>query len=149
MGANQNSSRDLGLYPEIDQPHLSSNSAKIAHLLHSYRPSEPGQESQQKHETMPARIRAKSTTKLGSKNRLRPLRHFTEQLVGERFEPRILESFDPVTQELYRHLPATIHTEIHPKNQSFRGETRQPEHSKQQAQRQLGAPAEDRDLTGG
>jgi hypothetical protein len=34
---------------------------------------------------------------------------------GERFEPRILESFDPVTQELYQHLPATIHTEIHTK----------------------------------
>jgi hypothetical protein len=29
--------------------------------------------------------------------------------MGERFEPRNLESFDPVTQELYRLLTATIH----------------------------------------
>jgi hypothetical protein len=45
--------------------------------------------------------------------------HFTEHLVGafgnspwERFEPRILESFDPVTQELYQESPATIHKHI-------------------------------------
>jgi hypothetical protein len=31
--------------------------------------------------------------------------------VGERFKPRILESFDPTTKELYRLLPATIHTQ--------------------------------------
>jgi hypothetical protein len=31
---------------------------------------------------------------------------------GERFEPRILESFEPATQELYRDLPAMIHTRI-------------------------------------
>jgi hypothetical protein len=31
--------------------------------------------------------------------------------VGERFEPRNLESFDPMTQELYRYLHATIHTQ--------------------------------------
>jgi hypothetical protein len=45
-----------------------------------------------------------------SKNSLYPHRQFTEYLVGafrkspqgERFEPRILESFDPVTQEQYR-----------------------------------------------
>jgi hypothetical protein len=30
----------------------------------------------------------------------------------ERFEPRILESFYPVTQELYRLLPATIHNNL-------------------------------------
>jgi hypothetical protein len=30
--------------------------------------------------------------------------------VRERFEPQNLESFDPVTQELCRLLPATIHT---------------------------------------
>jgi hypothetical protein len=30
---------------------------------------------------------------------------------GEKFEPRNLESFNPVTQELYRFLPATIHTQ--------------------------------------
>jgi hypothetical protein len=59
MGANQNSSRDLGLYPEIDQTHLSSNSTQTAYLFHNYQPSEPGQEPQQKNETMPARMRAK------------------------------------------------------------------------------------------
>jgi hypothetical protein len=31
---------------------------------------------------------------------------------GEQFKPIILESFDPVTQELYQHLPAIIHTRI-------------------------------------
>jgi hypothetical protein len=35
--------------------------------------------------------------------------------VEEQFKPRILETFDPVTQKLYRHLPVTIHTEIHTK----------------------------------
>jgi hypothetical protein len=38
-----------------------------------------------------------------------------EITVGERFEPRNLESFDSVTQELYRLLSATIHSEIHTK----------------------------------
>jgi hypothetical protein len=32
MGANQNSSQKLGLYPEIDPTHLSSNSAKTVQL---------------------------------------------------------------------------------------------------------------------
>jgi hypothetical protein len=81
MRVNQNSSRKLDLYPEIDPTPLSSNSAKTVQLLHSYRPSELGQEPQRKHETMPVRIRAKSTTKLGLKNRLCPLRHFTEYLM--------------------------------------------------------------------
>jgi hypothetical protein len=35
--------------------------------------------------------------------------------MGKRFQPQILESFDPATQELYWHLLATIHTEIHTK----------------------------------
>jgi hypothetical protein len=33
-----------------------------------------------------------------------------EITAGEQFEPQNLESFDPVTQELYRLLPAMIHT---------------------------------------
>jgi hypothetical protein len=32
-----------------------------------------------------------------------------EITVGEQFEPKILESFDPATQELYRLFPVTIH----------------------------------------
>jgi hypothetical protein len=35
-----------------------------------------------------------------------------EITAGERFEQRILESFEPATQKLYRDLPATIHTRI-------------------------------------
>jgi hypothetical protein len=31
--------------------------------------------------------------------------------VKEQFEPQIIESFDPVTQELYQHLTAAIHTQ--------------------------------------
>jgi hypothetical protein len=31
--------------------------------------------------------------------------------VGVQFVQGNLESFDPVTQELYRHLPVTIHTQ--------------------------------------
>jgi hypothetical protein len=34
-----------------------------------------------------------------------------EITAGERFEPRILKSFNPVTQELYRHHPATVHSQ--------------------------------------
>jgi hypothetical protein len=33
----------------------------------------------------------------------------------EQFKPRIFESFDLTTQELYQHLTTTIHTEIHTK----------------------------------
>jgi hypothetical protein len=32
MGANQNSSMELGLYPKIDLTHLSSNSSRTAQL---------------------------------------------------------------------------------------------------------------------
>jgi hypothetical protein len=45
-----------------------------------------------------------------------PGEHVREITVGEQFEPQIIESFDPVTQESYRLLPATIHTKIHKKN---------------------------------
>jgi hypothetical protein len=40
-----------------------------------------------------------------------PGRRVREITVGERFEPQILKSFDPVTQELYRLLSATIPTQ--------------------------------------
>jgi hypothetical protein len=33
----------------------------------------------------------------------------------EQFKSRILESFDPTTQELYQHLPAMIHTQVETK----------------------------------
>jgi hypothetical protein len=63
-----------------------------------------------------ARPRARSTTEINSENNLYPqLSHQTpvdrvrEITAGEQFEPRNLESFDPVTQELYRYLPAMIH----------------------------------------
>jgi hypothetical protein len=39
---------------------------------------------------------------INSKNSLYPHRRVQEITVGERFEPRILESFNPVTQEQYR-----------------------------------------------
>jgi hypothetical protein len=39
--------------------------------------------------------------------------HIQEITARERFEPRILKSFDPVTQELYRLLPAMMHTQKH------------------------------------
>jgi hypothetical protein len=65
---------------------------------------------------MLTKTRARSTTKIRSKNNLYPYRHFTEHLVDTFGKlPRVqfglenLESFDPVTQELYRPLPATIH----------------------------------------
>jgi hypothetical protein len=35
--------------------------------------------------------------------------HVQEIIMGERFEPQILESFDPVTQKLYQKSPAIIH----------------------------------------
>jgi hypothetical protein len=64
-----------------------------------------------------ARPRVRSTIKIGLKSNLYP--HAFQRTVGGRvrettvekqFEPRILESFDLSTQELYRYLPATIHT---------------------------------------
>jgi hypothetical protein len=39
---------------------------------------------------------------INSKNSLYPHRRVQEITVGERFEPRILESFDPGTQEQYQ-----------------------------------------------
>jgi hypothetical protein len=72
-----------------------------------------------------------------------------EITAGKRFEPRILESFDPVTQELYQHLPATIHKEIHAKIKAFDEGLGIQSTTSNRAQRPLGAPAEDRTLTGG
>jgi hypothetical protein len=64
---------------------------------------------------VPARPRAGSKTKIKTKNNLYPQAfHRTpggrvrKIAAGEQFEQRILKSFDPVTQELYRYLPATI-----------------------------------------
>jgi hypothetical protein len=37
--------------------------------------------------------------------------HELENVVGVQFVQGNLESFDPVTQELYHHLPVTIHTQ--------------------------------------
>jgi hypothetical protein len=65
----------------------------------------------------------KKTCKINDKNQLKSLfmssqtfhrtpgGRIQEITAGEQFEPRILECFDLVTQELYRHLPATIHTQ--------------------------------------
>jgi hypothetical protein len=39
--------------------------------------------------------------------------------VEEQLEPRIIKSFDLMTQELYRLQPATIHIRIQAKNRSF------------------------------
>jgi hypothetical protein len=41
-----------------------------------------------------------------------------ETTAEERFEPRILESFDPATRELYRLLPTTIHPQQHNTSES-------------------------------
>jgi hypothetical protein len=43
-----------------------------------------------------------------------------EITTGERFEPRILKSFTPVTQEIYWFLPAMMHTHEH-KGKTARG----------------------------
>jgi hypothetical protein len=43
--------------------------------------------------------------------------------VGEQFEPQILESFDLVTQEIYRDLPAIIHTENLHQDQNLNSQT--------------------------
>jgi hypothetical protein len=37
--------------------------------------------------------------------------HVRKITAEEQFKPRILKSFDLVNQELYQHLPATIHTQ--------------------------------------
>jgi hypothetical protein len=41
-------------------------------------------------------------------------------ILREQFEPRILESFDLVTQELYRHLPTMIHDQLTDSNTQAR-----------------------------
>jgi hypothetical protein len=57
-----------------------------------------------------------TTSEINDKNQIKKL-HRTpngrvqDTTAGEQFKPRNLESFDPVTQELYRLLPATIHTQ--------------------------------------
>jgi hypothetical protein len=74
---------------------------------------------------------SKTTSEIDDKNRIE--KQFTssqtfhrtsggriwEITARERFEPRILESFGPVTQELYRLLPTTIPTKIHTKIKAF------------------------------
>jgi hypothetical protein len=64
-----------------------------------------------------ARPRARSTTKNRIEEQFISLQAFhqtpggrVQKIITEgRFEPRILESFDPVTQEIYRLLPEMIH----------------------------------------
>jgi hypothetical protein len=82
MRVNQNSLPELGIYPEIIPTPLSSNSAKTAQLYQIYQHSQPCYESQRKYETVQAKLRVRSTTKIRSKNSLYPYRYFIEQLVG-------------------------------------------------------------------
>jgi hypothetical protein len=80
-GANQNSWRELSLYLKIDPTPLSSNSARP----HSYSKAiglrSRVRDRNRKHEPMLARQRARSTTKIRSRNNLYYHRHFTEHLV--------------------------------------------------------------------
>jgi hypothetical protein len=46
--------------------------------------------------------------------------------VEEQFKTRILESFDPMTQEVYRELPAMIRTEIHTQTGMTRKQSTEP-----------------------
>jgi hypothetical protein len=45
--------------------------------------------------------------------------HELKNAVEDQFVLGHLKSFNPVTQELYQHLPAIIHTEIHAKIKAF------------------------------
>jgi hypothetical protein len=49
--------------------------------------------------------------------------HIRQTTAGKRFEPQNLESFDSVTQELYRLLPATIHTQPETKKSNQKSKT--------------------------
>jgi hypothetical protein len=74
---------------------------------------------------------SKTTSKIDDENRIEkqfmssqafhrtPGGRVRETIVEEQFKPQIIESFDPMTEELYQHLPVIIHTEIHAKNQNF------------------------------
>jgi hypothetical protein len=74
---------------------------------------------------------SKTTCEIDNKNRIEeqfissqafhrtPGGRVREITTRERFEPRNLEYFVPVTQELYQHLRAIIRTEIHTKIKAF------------------------------
>jgi hypothetical protein len=94
MWDNQNFLSEFGLYLVTDPTPLSSNSDKTAQIQTSYRPSEPGYEPQRKYRTVLARLRARSTTKIRSKNSLYPHIYFTEELVAA-FEKSPQESQEP------------------------------------------------------
>jgi hypothetical protein len=119
MGANQNSLLELGLYPEIDPKslfYLGHDRTAITEL--SAFGTGLG---------IAAKTRSgasKITCEIDNKNRIEeqfissqsfhqtPGGRVREITAKEQFKPRILESFVPTTQELYRHLPGTIHTKM-------------------------------------
>jgi hypothetical protein len=118
MGANQNSSMKLGLYPKIDPTPLSSNGQdRIAIEKLSALRTGLGTAAETHNSA------SESTCKIDDKNRIEeqfissqafhrtPGGRVRETTVGEQFKPRILETFDPVTQEIYWLHPATIHTQ--------------------------------------
>jgi hypothetical protein len=119
MRANQNSLSELGIYPEIDPTslfYLGHDRTAITEL------SAFGTGLGIAAETQSGA--SKTTCEIDNKNRIEekvissqafhrtPGGRVREITAEEQFEPRILESFVPATQELYRHLPGTIHTKM-------------------------------------
>jgi hypothetical protein len=112
MGDNQNSSTELGLYPRINPMPLSSI-AKLSALGTGLETTAETQNGA-----------SKTTSEIDKKNWIEeqfissqafhrtPGERVWETTAGEQFKPRILESFDPVTQVKDRQSSATIHTRI-------------------------------------
>jgi hypothetical protein len=92
---------------------------------------------------------SKTMSEVGDKNRIEeqfissqvfhrsPGGRVREITAGEQFKPRILESFDPMTQEFYRQLPTMIHTEIHTQTARTRKESTDPQLPDQPARTKL------------
>jgi hypothetical protein len=124
MVANQNSSQERGLYPEIDPTPLSSNTTKTTQLQKKLSAIGTGLEI-----TAETRNGARKTTcEIDDKNWIKkqfissqtfhrtPDERVRKTTAEEQFEPQNLESFDPATQKLYRFHPTTIHTQEQEKN---------------------------------
>jgi hypothetical protein len=119
MGANQNSSRELGLYPEINPTPLSFNSA----IPHGYRKAIRAQNRVRNRNENINRCwqeyvrdrrqnRVKRQLKSSQSFHRTPHGRELENTMWTQFKLVKLESFSPATQELYNLLPATIYTQL-------------------------------------
>jgi hypothetical protein len=133
MRANLNSSHELSLYPKSNR-----HSSLLTWLgPHSYRTAISHRTGLETSAETQIGVR-QNTSEIDDKNWIKEQFIFSQAFhrtpgqrvrgitTEERFEPRILESFDPTTQESNRLHPATIHTQSQFQRNQISGQKMEP-----------------------